>query len=105
MEKNGYLGADCHSLIINAHKMNAIFWLCWLIDLFLLFLCLYETFWVSSNSSWALPAIILTALVIAALYFRADNPKIALGLAMLPTALLIAYFVVLIYSGSRSNWR
>jgi hypothetical protein len=86
--------------------MTIIFWLCWIIDLLILLVCLYETFMVSSNSSLLIPALLMGILLAASWWLRASSPRLALALAGIPAALLLLFALVYIFASlGRSNWQ
>lgn len=86
-------------------RMNFLFWFCWIIDLLILIVCLFETFAVSSNSSLLTPAIVLAILLAGGWWLKSGSPKLALGLVGAPFILLVLYFIVYIIAGNSSNWR
>ena len=86
--------------------MQTLFWIAWVFDLIVLSVCLYETFAVSSNSSWAIPCLILSVLVIAAWWFRNSNPKLALALAGIPAGLVAAFILIwLLMIITKTDWK
>jgi Mn2+/Fe2+ NRAMP family transporter len=85
--------------------MTFFFWFCWIVDLLMLLVCLYETYAVSSNKSWALPALLLTVLMGASLWYRGNNPTLALILAGIPAGLLLLFLVYFIlFAMSNKRW-
>lgn len=86
--------------------MTVLFWICWVIDLLLLLVCLYETFAVSSNSSMAIPALLLAVLLGIAWWARIHSPRLALALAAIPAGLALVFALFFVISSmGRSNWQ
>ena len=86
--------------------MQSLFWLSWCIDLLILVVCLYETFAVSSNSSMAIPAVIMLILVLAAWWLRLSRPQLALALVGIPAGLLVAFaLIALLLMMGKKDWR
>jgi hypothetical protein len=85
--------------------MNFLFWLCWVIDALLFIVCLYETFAVSSNKSWLLPAVLLGLILGASLWLRSYKPQWALIVAGLPAGLLLLFLLYfMVFAMSNDKW-
>ena len=87
--------------------MAILFWIASSIDFILLLVCLYETYAVSSNSSWAKPALLLFILLIAGVWFRKTKPALALALVGIPAgaALLFALVFVIMMMAGNGRWQ
>lgn len=82
--------------------MVVLFWIFWIIDFLMMLICFYETYVVSSNSSLAIPAVILLAIVSISFYFRDTQVKVAMWIALIPVILLLLWFIFIIF---KSDWR
>ena len=78
------------------------------IDCLILLLCLYETFGVSSNrslSSMVGVCLLLAVCIGVGFWLSNSTPKWALLAASLPFSIVILYFIIMLISGTMSNWR
>ncbi|MBK9014405.1 MAG: hypothetical protein IPM82_10115 [Saprospiraceae bacterium] len=86
--------------------MNTLLWICWVIDILLLLICLYETFAVSSNSSMGGLAFMLVVLLGLSWWLRASSPKWSLALAAVPAGLTVLFVGVWFLTMlGRKNWQ
>lgn len=86
--------------------MTIFFWILWVIDLFIWLICAYETFFTRSNSSMAIPFVLMTVCVGLSLWLRSSKPEWALAVAGIPAGLAVLYLIYgIIGSMVKKDWR
>lgn len=75
------------------------------LDLLVLLVCAYETFFVSSNRSMTTVNLALIACIGLGWWLRFSHPKLALALAGLPAGFVLIAALYLIVMAASGNWR
>lgn len=87
--------------------MQTIFWIAVFLDLIILAICLYETFFVSSNRSYGKYVVLLSLLLFGGWWYYSSRPMLALTLVCAPAgiALLFALIMVLMFMFGGGRWQ
>jgi hypothetical protein len=73
--------------------MKILFWICWVVNLLVLLVLSYESFFARSSAKYGLINLLLLVLGAGSWWLRNREPKWAMALAGLPAALLLLFML------------